>query len=91
MSGKDEEPQGFDFPCAYQIKAMGLDDGGFRELVIDIVGNHCQQVDHGSVVCKPSRNGKYLSVSITIEARSRAHLDAIYDELTAHDKVLMRL
>ena len=31
------------------------------------------------------------SVSVVIEARSREQLDAIYDDLTTHDKVLMRL
>lgn len=82
---------GFQFPCDYQIKAMGLDDGTFRETVLEIVGNHCERIDPHKVVCRGSANGKYLSVSVTIEAHSREQLDAIYEALTAHDKVLMRL
>ena len=35
--------------------------------------------------------GKYVSVSVSFQADSREQLDAIYDTLTAHDKVLMRL
>ena len=38
-----------------------------------------------------ARTGKYVSVSVVIEASSREQLDAIYDDLTTHEKVLMRL
>jgi putative lipoic acid-binding regulatory protein len=40
---------------------------------------------------RSSRGGKYVSVSVVIEAGGRAQLDAIYDDLTADEKVLMRL
>ena len=91
MNKQQDEARGFEFPCAYQVKAMGHDDGSFRETVVEILAQHCAHIDHERVVCKASRNGKYLSVSVTIEAQSRAHLDAIYAALTAHEKVLMRL
>ncbi len=83
--------EGFQFPCDYQVKAMGLDDGSFRDTVLEIVGNHCEKIEENKISCRGSANGKYLSVSVTIEAQSREQLDALYDELTAHDKVLMRL
>ena len=86
-----EEQQGFQFPCDYQIKAMGLDDGSFHEVVIEIIRRHCNSVRKESLRTRPSSAGKYVSVSIVIEASSREQLDAIYDDLTAHDKVLMRL
>ena len=87
----EEDAKGFEFPCDYQVKAMGHDDGDFQDTVIEILSKHCEEIDHKRIVCKASRNGKYLSVSVIIEAQSREHLDAIYDELTAHEKVLMRL
>lgn len=86
-----EEPQGFEFPCDYQIKAMGIDDGRFHELVIEIIRRHCDIIREDSMRQRPSSSGKYVSVSIVIEAGSREQLDAIYDDLTAHEKVLMRL
>ena len=86
-----EEAQGFEFPCEYQIKAMGLDDGRFHEVVIEIIRRHCDNVDEDGLRTRPSRSGKYVSVSVVIEASSREQLDAIYDDLTAHEKVLMRL
>jgi len=86
-----KEQQGFEFPCEYQIKAMGLDDGGFHEVVLQIIRRHCSDVHEDSVRTRASRTGKYVSVSVVIDASSREQLDAIYDDLTAHDKVLMRL
>ena len=86
-----EDAPGFEFPCDYQIKAMGVDDGRFHELVIEIIRRHCGSVREDSLRMRPSSAGKYVSVSIVIEASSREQLDAIYDDLTAHDKVLMRL
>jgi putative lipoic acid-binding regulatory protein len=86
-----DEPQGFEFPCEYEIKAMGLDEGGFDRVVIDIIRRHSDRVREDSVRLRASRGGKYVSVSVVIEAESRTQLDAIYDALTAHEKVLMRL
>lgn len=87
----NDEAQGFEFPCDYQIKAMGIDDGNFHEVVIEIIRRHCDTIRDDSMRLRPSSNGKYVSVSIVIEASSREQLDNIYDDLTAHDKVLMRL
>jgi hypothetical protein len=86
----DDAP-GFEFPCDYQIKAMGIDDGRFHELVIGIIRRHCDSIREDSLQTRLSSAGKYVSVSIVVEASSREQLDAIYDDLTAHDKVLMRL
>ncbi|MCB1774361.1 MAG: DUF493 domain-containing protein [Gammaproteobacteria bacterium] len=86
-----DDAQGFEFPCDYEVKAMGLDDGRFHEVVIGIVERHCETIRMDTLRTRASRAGKYVSVSLVIVAQSRAQLDAIYDDLTAHDKVLMRL
>ena len=87
----NDQAEGFQFPCDYEIKAMGLDDGNFHEVVIEIIRRHSADIRDDSLRQRASRGGKYVSVSIVIEAQSREQLDAIYDDLTAHDKVLMRL
>jgi putative lipoic acid-binding regulatory protein len=86
-----DQPPGFEFPCPFQIKAMGLDDGAFHDLVLEIIGRHCETIRHETLSLRASRGGKYVSVTIEIEAQNRAQLDAIYDDLTAHERVLMRL
>ena len=85
------EAQGMTFPCRFAIRAMGLDQDDFDALVVEIVRRHCPDIHEGAVTTKPSRNGKYVSVKVVIDAQSREQLDAIYDDLTAHERVLMRL
>ena len=38
-----------------------------------------------------SSNGNFVSVTVTISATSRQQLDDIYEDLTAHEDVLMAL
>ncbi len=80
-----------EFPCTFPIKAMGLSGTDFDLLVVEIVGRHAGPISEGAVATRPSSNGKYVSVTITVRAESKQQLDAIYSELTAHERVLMAL
>lgn len=82
---------GHQFPCRFEIKAMGHAEADFSALVVELIGRHCQIEDQHGVSQRESRNGKFVSVRVTITARSMRQLNAIYDELTAHERVLMRL
>ena len=84
-------PEGLSFPCEFPIKAMGPHDAGLAEAVRRIVARHAPAADAGRLQTTPSRNGRYLSVTVTITASSRAQLDAIYADLQAHDGVLATL
>ncbi len=77
------------FPCSFPIKAMGKATQDFSILVVEIIRKHHPDVTEAAVKTKPSRAGKYLSVTVTIDAQSREQLDNIYLELTAHERVLM--
>lgn len=78
-----------EFPCSFPIKAMGIAIDDFDMLVVEIIRKHYPDVTEGAVKTRPSREGKYLSVTVTINAQSREQLDNIYLELTAHERVLM--
>ena len=80
-----------EFPCRFAIKAMGLATPEFDATVVEIVRRHAPDLGEGAVQVRPSSGGKYLAVTVTIEARSRDQLDAIYRELTAHKQILMSL
>ncbi|MDH3713231.1 MAG: DUF493 domain-containing protein [Gammaproteobacteria bacterium] len=81
----------FDFPCDFPIKAMGQASAGFEAVVLEIVQRHAPDLGEGAVRTRPSRNGRYLAITITIRARNKQQLDAIYAELSAHSDVLMAL
>jgi putative lipoic acid-binding regulatory protein len=57
----------------------------------DIVLRHAPDFDVASVEMRPSRQGKYLSVTCVIRATSREQLDALYQELCDHPSVVMVL
>jgi putative lipoic acid-binding regulatory protein len=79
------------FPCRFPIKAMGRAEPGFDALVVELVRRHAPELSEGAVRSRTSRGGKWVSVTVTIQATSREQLDAIYQELTRHEKVVMSL
>lgn len=86
-----EQESPLKFPCEFPIKAMGPADDGFDALVVGIVRRHAPDLSEGAVSSRPSRGGKYLSVTVMVPATSRAQLDAIYQDLHACGQVLMVL
>lgn len=80
-----------EFPCEFNVKAVGIHENKFDLLVIEIVSNHLETYTEYSVSTRKSSNGKYLSVTVNITAVSKAQLDAIYTELSGHDRVTMAL
>jgi putative lipoic acid-binding regulatory protein len=81
----------FEFPCDFPIKAMGKADEDFDCLVVSLVRKHCPCLKEGAVETRLSAGGKYISVTVTIQAESREQLDNIYLDLTAESRVLVAL
>ncbi len=73
-----------EFPCDFPIKIMGATRDGFAQAVLDVVAKYAPDFDAASMEMRPSSGGKYLSLTCTIRAVSKAQLDALYMELTAH-------
>lgn len=81
----------FEFPCEFPIKAMGLSCDEFEIAVIEIINRHVEDLCEGALRMKPSKNGKYTAITITITAHSKDQLDAIYMDLTACEHVSVAL
>ena len=79
------------FPCDFPIKVMGRKQPGFAQAVTDIVRRHAPDFDPASVQMRPSRQGRYLSVTCVVRATSREQLDALYQELCDQPGVVMVL
>ena len=79
------------FPCEFPIKVMGRKQPGFAQAVSDIVRKHAPDFDPATVAMRPSRQGRYLSVTCVVHAISRQQLDGLYQELCDHPQVVMVL
>ena len=80
-----------EFPCRYEIKAMGRCDALFETRVHNIVGRHLGGVPIVQTVARESTGGRYVSVTCTIDAISREQLDSIYLDLHSEVDVLVTL
>jgi uncharacterized protein len=84
----EEKPQPeLIFPCEYPVKVIGLDEDNFAGFVAEIISRHVPGLSPDSFTSRPSSQGKYLSVSVTFIAESRAQVDALYQELGEHTRV----
>ncbi len=79
------------YPTDFPIKVMGRKEARFAHTVISIVRRHAPDFDAATMELRPSRQGKYLSVTCTIRAQSREQLDALYRDLCDHPSVVMVL
>ncbi|OIO73164.1 MAG: hypothetical protein AUJ57_04860 [Zetaproteobacteria bacterium CG1_02_53_45] len=79
------------FPCRFPIKVMGTNSADFENEIVVITRRHVPDLGEGSVKSRPSSSGKYLSVTITFTATSKAQIDDLYRAINAHPAVKMVL
>ena len=79
------------FPCDFPIKVMGRKQQGFAQEVMDVVLRHVPDFDPKTMEMRPSRQGRYLSITCVVRATSREQLDDLYRELCDHPGVVMVL
>lgn len=75
------------YPCPFPIKIMGRRVDSFAGEIVAVVLRHAPDFDPATLEMRASSAGNYLSCTATIRATSRAQLDALYRELTAHPLV----
>ena len=76
-----------EFPCDFPVKIMGAKQDGYAQAILDVVLRHAPDFDAASMEMRPSTKGAYLSLTCTVRATSKAQLDALYRELSAHPMV----
>ncbi len=99
MSDKDTIPSSeqidedklMTFPCDFSLKVMGEDINNYSAYVLSICQKHVEGVTESCVHTRPSRNGKYIAVTVKLIATSRKQLDDLYIELNAYEHLKMAL
>lgn len=81
------EGQGFQFPGVFELTALGRADAALPERMPDILAAAGVRVVAGSLRTKPSREGNYVSVSVSFECESREQYDAAHEALRKTDGV----
>lgn len=83
----EEKETLLEFPCAFPLKIMGLANDALAQTVLDVVLRHAPDFDGATMEMRASSGGKYVSLTCTVNATSKAQLDALYTELSAHPLV----
>ncbi len=86
-----EQETPFEFPCQFPIKAMGRKTATMESAVIAIVQRHVEASSAIDIKIRESKGGKFVSVTVEINAQSKAQLEAIYLDLSACPDVVMTL
>jgi putative lipoic acid-binding regulatory protein len=76
------------YPCDFPVKIVGIPCAEFEDDVLSVMRNFAGEIREQDISRRSSTGGKYLSLTIRITARSRAHLDQLYAELNAREKVI---
>jgi putative lipoic acid-binding regulatory protein len=87
MSESATQPALLEFPTPFPLKIMGEAGAGLEGTVVDIVRRHDMEFVASSVEIRASSGGKYISLTCTVTATSRAMLDALYRELSSHPQI----
>jgi uncharacterized protein len=84
--------KGLQFPCEFTIKVFGTTTPEFEISVLSIIRKHVTtELRENAIQSRPSKESKYLALSVTITANNQEQLDTIYRELKACPLVMMAL
>ena len=84
----DEERKSLiDYPSAFPIKVMGMNEAGFEAAVVAVARQFDPAFDPATIERRPSSGGKYLGLTVTVTATSREQLDELYRTLSTHPLV----
>lgn len=76
-----------EYPCDFPIKIMGIMQDAFAQTMVEIVQKHDPEFHAGKMQMRPSSQGNYLALTVTVRALSREQLDNLYRELSSHAMV----
>ena len=88
---QNEEESLIEFPCEFPVKVMGSAIPEFHTVIEAIVLKHDAEFDTKKTTQNISKTGKYVSLTLTINAKDKTQLDALYKDFTDHELVLWAL
>jgi uncharacterized protein len=84
-------PPTIEFPCAYPIKVVGLNQSGFVEEIVELMREHAPEITDAHVEVRKSSAAKYVAVTVTIRATGATQLLDIHESLKGHPLIKLVL
>lgn len=79
------------FPIDMPIKVIGISSVSFEQEIIAIAQQHDPTLSEAAIKRKESKDGHYVSLTLTVTATTQEKLDALYRALTQHPNIKMVL
>ena len=79
------------FPCDFPLKIIGNNSESFTSEMVHIVTKYFPEFATDTCVINKSKDHKYVSITVVVNAQDQATLDALYLELTQHPDTKMVL
>jgi putative lipoic acid-binding regulatory protein len=86
-SGATRTESLIEYPCKFPIKVMGTKVDGLVHAITLIAQQFDPAFDTSTIELRESKGGKYLGVTVTVNATSREQLDELYRTLSTHPMV----
>ena len=81
-----------EYPTVYAFKVMGKQEHGFKEYVrVLFKALMGTEISPDSISAQTSRQGKYLSLTVTVYLLSEEHRQTIYPRLHKEKRILYYL
>lgn len=84
-----QEPPKIEFPCRYPIKVVGRQCDALHTQVAAVFRRHATDFSADAVSMKASRGGKFVSLTVVIEATGVDQLERLHADLMATGLVSM--
>ena len=85
----EDQNRQIEFPCDYPIKVIGDHSEDFALTVTRIVQQFDPAFDPADLAAQPSRNGRFISVRVTLRATGEEQLSELFAALKATGQVHM--
>lgn len=82
--GANRRDELIEYPTKFPIKVVGVNEDGFVHAITHIARQFDPAFDAATIELRESGGGKYLGLTITVLATSRAQLDELYRALSTH-------
>lgn len=91
MADKTPDAPRIEFPCQYPIKVICNAGELVTQQVLAVVRQHDPALDAGKLVVQDSKNGRFQSLRLVMQATSEQQLQQLHADLKATGQVHMVL